>query len=239
MEKKYCVYKHTTPNGKIYIGITSQPSKQRFRNGHGYDHNEHFKRAIMLYGWQNIQHDILATGMGRETAIYEEKRLIALYDSTNFKKGYNLMTGGDGIGTHTESTKEKLRMLNLGKKQPVEQVERHRQRMIGRRHSQKTKDVLSEKRIGEKNPFYGKRHSEQSKALIKEHCADFNGGKSVNAKRVIQLNINGEIINEYDAISTAGKINNFTNPYNISACCKGKLKTAYGHIWRYAEEVKI
>ena len=31
----YCVYKHTTPSGKIYIGITGQEPHKRFQNGKG------------------------------------------------------------------------------------------------------------------------------------------------------------------------------------------------------------
>lgn len=231
----YCVYKHTTPSGKVYIGITSQKPKDRFKGGSGYFHNEHFKRAIMYYGWRNIRHEILETGLDREKAISEEKRLIAFYDSTDYRKGYNLMTGGDGLGTHTQATREKLRQINLGKKQTPEQVEKLRQRMIGHTLSQESKDTLRRKRIGDKNPFYGKSHSEESVRLIKEHAADFSGEKSVNAKAVIQYSASGEKIAKYGAISTAAKENNIPNPYNISACCRGRLKTAYGYIWRYAE----
>lgn len=32
----YCVYKHTTPNGKVYIGITSKNPLKRWNNGIGY-----------------------------------------------------------------------------------------------------------------------------------------------------------------------------------------------------------
>lgn len=32
----YIVYKHTTPCGKVYIGITSKTPSQRWQNGKGY-----------------------------------------------------------------------------------------------------------------------------------------------------------------------------------------------------------
>lgn len=44
--KKFIVYKHTSPNGKIYIGITSQVPNHRWRNGNGYKTNPYFTRAI-------------------------------------------------------------------------------------------------------------------------------------------------------------------------------------------------
>lgn len=234
----YCAYKHTAPNGKVYIGITSQKPKDRFKNGKGYYHNEHFKRAILSYGWENIEHEILADGLTRDEAVREEKRLIALYGATDAALGYNLMTGGDGIGTHSKATREKLRQISTGKIKSAETIEKMRIASTGHTLPQESKDRLREKRIGDKNPFYGRQHSEESKHLIKEHSADFNGEKSVNAKRVRQYDLSGNLIREFGAISTAAIENNIPNPYNISACCRGKLHTAYGYRWQYAEEAK-
>ena len=35
-EKKYSLYRHTSPSGKVYIGITSQPVEHRWNHGRGY-----------------------------------------------------------------------------------------------------------------------------------------------------------------------------------------------------------
>lgn len=32
-EKKFCVYKHVFPNGKLYFGITSKAPNKRWQNG--------------------------------------------------------------------------------------------------------------------------------------------------------------------------------------------------------------
>ena len=46
-EKLYCVYKHTSPSGKIYIGMTCQePPEKRWHNGNGYKNNPHFIKKI-------------------------------------------------------------------------------------------------------------------------------------------------------------------------------------------------
>lgn len=45
-EKTYKVYKHIFPNGKVYVGITSQPLNCRWRSGkrRGWSH-EHYQRS--------------------------------------------------------------------------------------------------------------------------------------------------------------------------------------------------
>ena len=50
----YCVYKHTTPNNKVYIGITCKDPNSRWRNGEGYATQKYFYKAIKKYGWDNI-----------------------------------------------------------------------------------------------------------------------------------------------------------------------------------------
>ena len=52
----YTVYKHTSPSGKVYIGVTSLRPKERWSGGAGYVKNKHFYRAIKKYGWENIKH---------------------------------------------------------------------------------------------------------------------------------------------------------------------------------------
>lgn len=42
----YCVYKHTGPTGKVYIGITKRNPQKRWNSGRGYESNRYFFRAI-------------------------------------------------------------------------------------------------------------------------------------------------------------------------------------------------
>ena len=68
----YCVYKHTFPNGKIYIGVTSINPLRRWENGFGYRKQTVMFRAICKYGWDNIQHEILFDGLAKEEACQKE-----------------------------------------------------------------------------------------------------------------------------------------------------------------------
>lgn len=44
-EKKWCVYIHTVPSGKKYVGLTSKNPEDRWRNGRGYQ-GQMFEKAI-------------------------------------------------------------------------------------------------------------------------------------------------------------------------------------------------
>ena len=92
----YTVYKHTSPNGKVYIGITCQPTKARWKNGKGYKNNDYFYNAILKYGWENFEHKILKTGLTQEEADYWEKYYIKkckTYHKIN-EDAFNLTIGG-------------------------------------------------------------------------------------------------------------------------------------------------
>ena len=124
----YCVYKHTFPNGKIYIGITSINPLRRWENGYGYRKQTIMFRAICKYGWDNIKHEILYSDLTKEEACKKEIELIALYKCNQIEFGYNRDYGGS---CPTEKMKQHLREVNLGK-----------------RHSEKSKQKMSVSRKG-------------------------------------------------------------------------------------------
>lgn len=90
----YTVYKHTSPVSKVYIGITKMNPIRRWANGLGYKNCTHFFNAILKYGWNNIKHEILFTGLTQEEAEYKERELIKKYNSNNPNFGYNIQLGG-------------------------------------------------------------------------------------------------------------------------------------------------
>lgn len=64
-------------------------------------------------------------------------------------------------------------------------------------------------------------------------------GKPQEDKRIpiIQLSRNGEIIKKWDYISDV--VQDGFDPSNVCSCCKGKLKSAYGFKWQYADKSLI
>lgn len=100
-ERNYTVYKHTCPNGKIYIGITRRNPVERWDRGYGYMHNRRFFQAIKKYGWDNIKHEILYSYLTSNEASEKEKELIKKFHSNNEEYGYNYTEGGLGYNGFT------------------------------------------------------------------------------------------------------------------------------------------
>ena len=99
----YCVYKHTSPSGKVYIGITGRKPSERWKDGKGYKHQKYFYNAIKKYGWNNFEHEILIDHITREEAkekldihFLDEQQFIEQYHSYFEEHGYNISKGGVG-----------------------------------------------------------------------------------------------------------------------------------------------
>lgn len=87
---------HTSPSGKMYVGITSRDVRQRWQNGRGYIKNDHFYRAIQKYGWNKFDHEVIAENLTKDEACEMEKVLIKELKSNDYHFGYNLSAGGEG-----------------------------------------------------------------------------------------------------------------------------------------------
>jgi hypothetical protein len=98
----YCVYIHTFPDGKKYIGLTNQnPATRWGGNGNGYRNQEKIFNAIQKFGWNNIKHEIYKDNLSSQEAQNLEKELIEKYNT--IENGYNTSIGG-GLGGY-ESVK--------------------------------------------------------------------------------------------------------------------------------------
>lgn len=140
-DKKFCVYIHTSPSNKKYVGITSMNPKERWKNGRGYSHNKHFTNAIEKYGWNNFIHEIVAENLTEEEACKMESELIEKYNTFDSDNGYNATTGGEIGKQHTEEVRRK--QSELAKK--MWEDEEYRAKM----------HEVAISRIGENNPNYG------------------------------------------------------------------------------------
>ena len=225
---KYSVYKHTSPDGRVYIGITSQIPEVRWGNGKHYQTNSYFTRAIEKFGWDNFLHEILSTGLTKDEAEQMEIELIAFYASTDRSKGFNISFGGkapssglhwkrppDGIlrgenhpmyGVRlSDQQKEHLRKLNSANNHP----------QYGTHRSEETKRKISESQKGKKIPLeQRKRISESLKGHIPSNC-----------KKV--LCVETGIV--YESVSDAKRALHISNLY---VATHDETKTAGGFHWK-------
>lgn len=142
----YCVYKHTTPSGKVYIGITKQDVNKRWKNGNGYKLCTAFYRAILKYGWDNIKHDVLITGLTENEACALEVELVAEYNSADPRYGYNLTYGGEHYTPNNEWRKRASESHKRFYSNNPEARAKISESKTGRKASQSTKNKMSEAR---------------------------------------------------------------------------------------------
>ena len=213
----YTVYKHTSPSGKVYIGITCQKPKKRWgAEGSGYKHSPHFMTAIKCYGWDAFKHDILATGLTKEDAERMEIELIEKYRSTDRRFGYNADRGGSTGPKHTTETRASIGAAN---KQRI-WTEEARAKLRAYKLAHPTTPETARK-IGEANR--GRKHRPDSIEKI----------RAAQKKRPVKNLDTGET---YASMMDAARASGL-DPSHLAAACRGARKTAGGYRWSYEEVI--
>ena len=223
-------------NGKKYIGQTCQDLDDRWQNGNGYKRNPYFWNAIQKYGWDNFEHEVLASNLTIEEANAMEEYYIALFDTMNKEYGYNMQSGGKNK-LHIAETKEKIRNAHLGKTVSGETKEKLRKANSGEKHplygthrTEETKKKIGDAQTGNKNHMYGTHHSDDWKENVRQKLL---GSKCYKAKSVVQLTKDLKFIKQWDCISEAQREIGVTG---IGAVCRGEHKTAGGFKWMFKQD---
>lgn len=93
--------------------------------------------------------------------------------------------------------------------------------MTGKHHTEATKEKLRNRIV-----------SDETKHKMSLNHADVSGAKNPSAKPIRQLDLEGNIIEEFAYATLASKKLNI-DLSSIIKCCKGKHKTAGGYKWEY------
>lgn len=108
-------------------------------------------------------------------------------------------------------------------------------RNIGKHLSQETRKKISDARLGRftgiDNPFYGKKHSEETRKIMSQKKKERGGIP------VIQYTKDGLFVRVWKHAAVAGHTLKIS-PSSITECCRGKRKTIGGYIWKYQNDVK-
>lgn len=148
----YSVYKLTSPNGKIYIGITSKKPEYRWNGGKGYWQNKHLYSAILKYGWMNFKREILASGLTKKAACALEIELVKMHKSNNPKYGYNNSVGGEAPAAGRKATKE--------------EIEKRVSKIKGKPMSERGRKNISDAKSGKPNGRTGKTGKESGNSGV-------------------------------------------------------------------------
>lgn len=212
----YSVYMHTNKiNGKRYIGITSQTNvKERWHSGYGYKQQRRFYSAIKHYGWDGFTHEVLIEGLTKEEAEAKEVELIAKFNATSPEYGYNMENGGH-VNKYTDEQRKQMSLSHLGKKASGE-----------------TRKKMSESHKGLSTAWLTGRKASQ--ATKEKMSAMRTGAGNSRARAVIQLDMEGNVLNRFQTMNDAARSVNGRNTSHISQCCAGQRNKAYGFRWAYA-----
>lgn len=231
METRYKVYKHTCPNGKVYVGITSQANiNRRWQNGVGYRNNVLFYRAIQKYGWDKIKHEILFEGLAKKSAEKIEIQLIKEYRSNIPEYGYNIENGGNCTGTHSEETKRKISESQMGEKNHAYGKPSP---LRGRKHTQEhiLKNRLSH--IGQESFWKGKKMPLEAVDKMRKPKTELHKKHLSEARSIPVICV--ETGEWFPSGKAAADAKGFSRG-SMSHVLRGNRNTAGGYHWKYATQ---
>ena len=243
--KDYLIYRHVNKiNGKSYIGQTCNLKRRIGKDGSGYltknSKGEYrqiaFANAILKYGWNNFETEILIENLTIEEANFYEEKYIEEYKTCNPNYGYNIRKGGNNISP-TEETRK--RQSEARKHLSEESRKNISEGQKGRKMSEEAKKKISLAVSGEKHPFYGKHHTEEVKQKLREynlkHGTVFNTNNP-RSRKVICL----ETLEIFNTCKEAEQsiIPDAKDGRRVSEQCikKNEIKKLQGYHFQYLEE---
>jgi group I intron endonuclease len=200
-------------NGKIYVGKHSAKKIPNSYMGSGVL----IKKAIKKYGLHNFKKEIICICENESELNKQEIHWIS--QLCIFGKDYNLTKGGDGvlgfIPTEEQRAKRRLNTLNYHHNNPNARI----------RLSE-----MAKLRVGDKNPFYGKKLSPIHIANLKiarEKSLLDNGHYLAKKVKCVETGV------VYSSATEAAKDCNLKYPTTILKAIKGTRKSAGGFTWSY------
>jgi hypothetical protein len=170
----YTVYKITNQiNGKIYIGI----HKTKDLNDNYMGSGRYLLHSQQKCGIENFTKEILFVFDTAEE-MYAKEAEIVNEEFLATENTYNLKIGGSGGYDYINKTGKNLYGRNGINGLP--NLEKGRYRVLSEIEKKKISDTLSLKYKNNEivNPFYGKKHSKQTKKIIAEKAKLHQSGKN-------------------------------------------------------------
>lgn len=180
----------------------------------------HLKSAFKRYGKSHFHASVLEWCDSKESLCSAERRWISYFREQGFDM-YNITCGGDG-GFPSWKTYPKEKQEEMLRKN-------------------------SEAHKGERNPFFGKKHTQETKRLISEHnvcrypveLMEYKERQREMLPKIVQIDKKTHSViavwSNWCEASKSVSPNNRCGYAHIGEVCDHKRKSAYGFIWEYAE----
>lgn len=164
-------------NGKMYFGQTISTFEERYCNDINKIinsvSNDHFKRSIEKYGIENFEiNKRFDIAYSKEELDALEDMYICVYNTINPKYGYNKKRGG-AKPVPNEELRKKLSESHKGSLHLVGEANP----FYGKKHSAETRQKMSDNHYdckGEKHPQYGTHRSADTKEKVSKGLKEYN-----------------------------------------------------------------
>ena len=204
------IYKlHNKINGKVYIGQTLTSLKIRMQNHIGECNRKRstkclITKAIIEFGVENFEIKELYKTNSIEELNQKETEYIIHYNSNNPEFGYNQNTGGRKGSVLNDEVKK--RISDRVKAYALDAVRKGTHSSLGRKPTPEKTKKVSEKLKSESNP------------------------KNIP---ILKYDLSGNFICKHYSTRSAARDLGLDTAANIISCCKGRIKSAYGFLWKY------
>jgi hypothetical protein len=217
MDNKFYVYCHKRKtDGKcFYIG---KGSGNRYKSKSG--RNQYWHNIVNKHGFKT---EILVNNITEEKAFELESEFCKQIGYENLCNLH--VENGWGGHSKTEETKQKL-YTDIRNKHVSESLKGYKQ----------TEEHIRKRSINLKGKSNLKNKKPKPDGFGQIISNKLKGGKRISIRKsVLQYNLEGNFIKEWDSILEICTIlfNDASKNPNITACCKNRIKSAYGYIWKY------
>lgn len=243
----YCLYRHISPSGKVYVGITSlSPNIRWGANGVKYCQHSNYPiaRAITKYGWDAFRHEVIFDAISEEKAKRFEQHLISFYKMLGVS--YNITNGGEsgtGNKSHTgrKMSDESRKKMSLSAGHVVYQYSKNGE-FIRKWNSQKEaadalgigRGAISSASCGRvpsyKGYYWSPLPPDKWQRPARRHT------DSGRKRKVYQFDKNGILIKEWDSVTSVHNECGFSLAQIAIACCYDGR--AHGYLWAYTQNIE-
>lgn len=210
-------------NGKIYVGSTTLSFNRRKNDHFSYlkrnkHSNKHLQFAYNKYGESNFKFEILEE-CSPEYCLSQEQYWINMLNVCSEKYGYNICAVPGNTKGIKMSDKTKKILLEVNKGRKASEETRKKMSITRQYTSPETRKKLSEA---------GKKRKNSKESLLKNVETRKKNLKYNIYQYDLQMNLI-KIHTEGSKIA-ASELN--ISDAHIISCCNGRIKTAYGYIWK-------